>query len=56
MKNIMKNIAMLGTLVVWVWVYNSYFGHNWLPQSEGEVLADGLTTIAIILMIAHYKW
>lgn len=41
------------TILLWVcpltywWLQNTYFGWNARPQSEGEVIADGITILLI---------
>lgn len=47
----MKILFASIVLLVWAWMYNSYFGHNWLPQSDAEVICDGITVIGILLLL-----
>lgn len=37
-------------VVFWV-MENSYFGWNWKPQSDAELLADGIVLVLLALAI-----
>ena len=35
--------------------YNAYFGHNWMPQSDAEVICDGIFVLLFSLSVVGYK-
>jgi hypothetical protein len=37
-------------LIFW-WEQNQYFGWNWQPKSDAELIADGLTVLLFALSI-----
>ncbi len=38
-------------LIVYGLVYNQYFGWNWSPKSEAEVICDGIFAVAFIMTV-----
>lgn len=42
-------------ILLWVFLYNDYFGHNWLPRSKAEVLCDGMTVLMLVVALAGGK-
>lgn len=42
-------------IVIWVISFNSYFGWNWIPKSDAELICDGLTVLMVIITIMMKK-
>ena len=49
------NSIILLIAVIYIICANSFFGNNWLPQSEAEVIADGIGCLLIALAFINPK-
>ena len=49
------NILLLILLGVVGWMYNNYFGNNWHPQSDAEMVCDMLFAILAVLVVIAWK-
>lgn len=47
------NVPILIVAVIYIFFMNKYFGNNWLPQSNAEVICDGIG--AMIIALAFLK-
>ena len=43
------NLTILIIACTYTYIQNEYFGHNWSPQSDAEVLADGVSCMLFAL-------
>lgn len=44
------DFILLIIAIVYTYEQNKYFGHHWEPQSDAEVIADGISFILAALI------
>lgn len=49
-----KSISIWLLAWFYAWWETSYFGHNWFPKADAEVIADGIAMLLFALAIASY--
>ena len=47
------NIPILFLALFFGFMQTSYFGHNWKPKSEAEVICDGITVLIAALSLVQ---
>lgn len=47
------NWPRLALVFIFAITYNEYFGNNWKPQSDAEVICDGICVLLFALSIRY---
>ena len=45
------NIPILVVAIIYIVGMNLYFGNNWIPQSNAEIICDGIGAIIIAMAL-----